>query len=142
MNEGLDAKVRGFLTDRELDEFWRQKVVNSVQSIDVVFRTQVSPDDVRFCQLTPQQLWVNCEEEIDLPYADTLEPTLSVRRLAPITVVEYQGRYAIYMGSVRAVLFCRYQKIVDCIVVRLHTDRAAAFFHAAQKRLSDFDIYH
>ena len=141
MNEMLDAKVRSFLAHKELDEFWQQKVVNSVRSIDVVFRTQVDVQDVQLCQLTPQQLWVNCEEEIDLPYAASLEPTLSVQRLAPITVVEYQGKHTIYMGSVRAVLFCRYQKIVDCIVVKLHTGHAAAFSDAAQKRLSDFDIY-
>ena len=141
MNENLEAIILKILEKKELSEDWRRKVVNSVHSIDIVFQTQVSAGDLNHCILTPNQIWVNCEEEIDLDYAAKIQDTLSVERLAPITAVEYGGKHVIYMGSVRAVLFCRYQQAVECIVVKLHTDRAKIFFDTAKKRLSEFDIY-
>jgi len=141
MTKQMETLVRGYMEGKQLDESWRRKVLNSVSSIGIVFQAEIGPEDLTLCQLKPEQLWVNCEEEIDLPYADAIEQTLSVAQLAPITVVEYQGKQIIYMGSVRAVLYCRYQKAVDCIVVKLRTENAAAFSDAAHKRLSDFDIY-
>ena len=44
-------------------------------------------------------------------------------------------------SPVRAVLFCRFQGIVNCIVVKLYTKNVEAFVDCAQKRLSEFDIY-
>jgi len=125
----------------ELDEPWRRKVINSVDSMSIVFNTQIASEDVQFMQLMPECLWVNCDEEIDICLADVIENKLSIHQLAPITVVEYKGKYIIYMGSVRAVLFCRFQGIVNCIVVKLYTKNVEAFVDCAQKRLSEFDIY-
>ena len=141
MSNSIDEKVLELLKGDELDDYWRCKVINSVYSINIVFKTRVTPTDIHFCKLEPEQLWVNCEEEINLLCANTIESTLSVQRLAPITVIEYNGKHTIYMGSVRAVLFCRYQKTIDCIVVVVHTEKAAFFSNQAQRRLIDFDIY-
>ena len=141
MSKNLEAVILKILENKELNEDWRRKVVNSVRSIEMVFQTELFVGDLSHTTLPPEELWVNCEEEIDLEYADKIEDTLSVGRLAPITVVEYGGKHVVYMGSVRAVLFCRYKKAVECIVVKLHTDRAEVFLNAAKKRLSEFDIY-
>lgn len=128
--------IYGLLADKKLDQYWKQRVLDSIASIEIVFEVKLVNTDIARKRIPIDQIRVACFEEMNMEYAEEIVDQYSYETLAPVTVIRYEDNYVLYMGSVRAILFSHYINAVDCIVVNCQTEKVKKFIQAAKYSLS------
>lgn len=98
----------------------KERVEGSIKILLELYR--INPQDVRLCrkQLDPSELYVAAVEECDLETAKKIMKKKYSNKLpAPVTVMKFKGKYYLFMGSNRSVIFILKGKKPDCIIVEV-----------------------
>ena len=132
--------IYSFLSDKKISLHWKEKVYNSIASIELVFNVQIKKSDITRKFLRTNQILIACPEEMNIEYAKEISGKLSFETLAPVTVIEYKNQYILYMGSVRALLFTQYIGVVDCLIVKCDSERVKKYYNETSDKLSSWSI--
>lgn len=128
--------ISRLLADKKLTQYWKQRVIDSIASIEIVFEVTLTNEDITRKRIPINQIMVACFEEMNMEYAKEIVNQYSYETLAPVTVIRYEDYYVLYMGSVRAILFSHYINAVDCIVVNCQSEKVKKFIQGAKYSLS------
>ncbi len=133
----IDEKyIYRLMADKKLNQHWKKRIIDSIASIEIVFGLELVNTDITRRTIPINQIKVACFEEMDMEYARKVVGKHSYETLAPATVIQYEEHYALYMGSVRSILFSHYINAVDCIVVDCQTEKVKRFIEEAKYPLS------
>lgn len=98
----------------------RARVKSSVNAILKMYRLEPDEISVNRKKISPSKIFVAALEECDLEEAKRIMKQKYQKVLpAPITVLEYKKKCALFMGSNRSIVFALKGKDPDCIVVKL-----------------------
>lgn len=112
-----EKDVDDLLKDVRID---KDRVKRSVFIILEIFNIKLEDVSVSREKLDPSKIFVAAVEECNLENAkrimeDKYENTIP----APITILKFKGKYSLFMGSNRSLVFILKNKLPDCIIVKI-----------------------
>ena len=114
MNE---KQLNNLLKDIKID---RIRVKKSIYAILNLYNLQLEDVSIRREDISPSKILVPAVEECNLEDAKEIlkEKYLNILP-APITVLEFKGKYVLFMGSNRSIIFILKGKKPDCVIVKI-----------------------
>ena len=114
-------RIENLLKDVKID---KERVKKSVDMI--LHLLDIGPKDIRLSRkkIDPSEIYVAAVEECNLKDAKRImKEEYSSALPAPITVLDFRGKYVLFMGSNRSIIFVLKGQIPDCIVVKIPENR-------------------
>jgi len=114
------------MDEKQIDDLLRsvsidkERIKKSIYTILSMYRIELKDVTVYRKKLNPEEILVAAAEECNLEdakkimkakYPDVLPP--------PVTVLEFRGKYFLFMGSNRSVVFVLKGENPDCIIVKI-----------------------
>lgn len=100
------------------DKYWKDRIKRSIRAVLHLYNLSLNEVSISRQKISPDELYIAAVEECNLKTAKEYlkeHPELP----APITVIQYRHKKALFMGSNRAVKFVLHKKSPDCIIVKL-----------------------
>ena len=129
----LEKQLDELLKDVKID---KQRVKKSVDNILQIYDLKPSDISIIRKKIDPSKIYVAAEEECNLDEAKKILKKKYVNILpAPITVLDFKGKYYLFMGSNRSVVYCLKNIQPDCIIVKIPTTSTPIIVAEANKNL-------
>ncbi len=132
----IECKIRELLCVKSPNEEWVKKTVRAVQGLHILFGIEIRPENITKRRINADQLWIVDEEELDFSYAKSILGKHSVDTLYPVLVLECADELALYMGSVRTLLFWKLTGSIECIVVKNENFEKSIFWKSRKATLN------
>ena len=123
------------LKDIKID---KERIEKSIQTILSMYN--LKPEDITIYRkkLNPEEIFVVAVEECNLEDAKRIMKEKYQNILpAPITILEYKGKYVLFMGSNRAIIFLLKNQIPDCIIVKIPDIKEPTIVSEAKQTLKE-----
>lgn len=125
MEEQQSIHLLSLLEDID-DIYWKQRITNSVLSIEYLFDLEITTEEISRKAISPNIIQVAALDELDLPHAHE-----SIQEYGttppPVTIIQRNDVFYLFMGSVRALVYSLSGKLVDAIVVNVSRSKKTAF---------------
>lgn len=133
------VRLDGILDDIE-DSFgikWRRKIENSILSIADLANISLNDIIIRRAELLPTQIYAAALDEFDFHEAKEFASKYS--KIPPVTVVQKNNEFFLYMGAVRSLEFLIKEKPIESIIIKLpKNSRPLEYFTRATITIFDF----
>ncbi len=98
----------------------KERIKKLIYAILYAYNLKIEDISVYRKELSPSQIFVAAVEECNLENARKIMKAKYFKTFpAPITVLEYQKKYFLFMGSNRSIIFVLKGKKPDCIIVKI-----------------------
>lgn len=110
-------EINELLKDVKID---KERVLQSINQIAKLYDLKIEDLDISRKRLDPSEIYVAAVEECNINVAKELVNTKYKDTMpAPITILDYKGKYVLFKGSNRSVVFVLKGQDPDCIIVKL-----------------------
>lgn len=107
----LDALLEDVKIDKE-------RVIKSVNILLKMYGLKMKDVNITRMKLRPSEIWVAAVEECDLNKAKEIMKAKYRNTLpAPITILKYKNKKALFVGSNRSLVFVLKDQNPDCVIV-------------------------
>ncbi len=114
-----EKRINNLLKDIKIDTD-KERIKKSIYAILHAYNLKMEDISAYRKELCPSQIFVAAVEECNLENARKIIKSKYFKTFpAPITVLEYQKKYFLFMGSNRSIIFVLKGKKPDCIVVKI-----------------------
>ncbi len=113
----IDNILNKLLKDVKVDKNRVTKSINTILS-----RYNLNEEDVTIYRkkLKPSEIFVVAVEECNLKTARKLAKGKYADIFpAPITILEFKGKYILFMGSNRSIVFVLKKRMPDCVIITI-----------------------
>ncbi|GBE19931.1 MAG TPA: hypothetical protein ENG87_00520 [Candidatus Pacearchaeota archaeon] len=112
-----ENQVNDLLKDVKID---KERIKKSIYTILDMYHLKLGDVSVSRKKLDSSEIFVAAVEECNLADAKRImEEKYPDILPAPITILEFKGKYVLFMGSNRSVIFVLKDKKPDCIIVKI-----------------------